>query len=385
MLALLAPSVLLLATFFVAPLAYFLFRSVDNSAVPAALPEGSRVLQAWDGRGDPPQAVWPALAADLRILSGQGELSVLARRLNHAQAGFRSLLTRTAARLPPQAPDGWQQAFADADPRWRDPVWMQVLRNESGRITASYYLASVDLRRGEGGRIEPVTGEQAVFRTLFLRTFMISATVTVLCVLLGFPVALMMARSTPGVANLLLMLVLVPFWTSLLVRSTAWVILLQNQGLVNQALLALDVIDAPLQMVFNRFGLTVAMVHVLLPFMILPLYSVLSGIPSNLMRAAASLGASPWQGFVRVYLPQAAPGIVAGASLVFVLALGYYVTPALVGGPGDQMIGYFVAYFTNSAINWGMAAALGALLLLAVALIYGAIGATIGLRALRVR
>jgi len=386
MLLLLAPSVLLVAAFFVAPLGYFLFRSVDNSEVPRALPRASVALQAWDGAGDAPAAVFDALAPDLRALADTPDLIQLARRLNHSRAGYRSLLTRTAQRLPAAAPpEGWSRAFVDADARWADPGWLQVLRAESGRFTPSYYLAAVDLRLGEGGRLAAMPEDQAVFRTLFARTFVISATVTVLCLLLGFPVALLMARASPSMANLLLMLVLIPFWTSLLVRSTAWVILLQNQGVVNQSLIGLGLLDAPVPLVYNRFGLYVAMVHVLLPFMILPLYSVLKGIPANLTRAAASLGAAPWQAFVRVYLPQTVPGVVAGSSLVFVLALGYYITPALVGGPGDQMIGYFIAYFTNSAINWGMAAALGTLLLLAVVLIYAAIGATVGFRSLKVR
>ena len=385
-LLLVAPSVLLVAAFFVAPLGYFLLRSVDNSEVPLALPKASGALQRWDGSGDVPALVFEALAGDLRALADSPALSQLARRLNHSQPGFRSLITRSAARLPAVAPGaGWRAAFVAVDERWGEPVWMQVLRAESGRWTPSYYLAAVDLRLGEGGRLEQVSTEQAVFRTLFVRTFVISATVTALCLMLGFPVALLMARATPGVANIVLMLVLIPFWTSLLVRSTAWVILLQNQGVINQSLIGLGLLEKPMPLIFNRFGLYVAMVHVLLPFMILPLYSVLKGIPENLTRAAASLGAPPWAAFVRIYLPQTVPGVVAGSSLVFVLALGYYITPALVGGPRDQMIGYFIAYFTNSAINWGMAAALGTLLLSAVVLIYAAIGATIGFGSLKVR
>src|SRR5262249_28055865 len=160
-------------------------------------------------------------------------------------------------------------------------------------------------------------------------------------------------------ANLLLILVLLPFWSSLLVRATAWIVLLQDEGLVNQALMALGITTHPIRMIFNRIGLTIAMTHVLLPFMILPLYSVLRGIPREQWRAAASLGANPLVAFARVYLPQALPGIVAGSTLVFVVSLGYYVAPALVGGPRDQMIGYFVAYFTSSTANWGMASALG--------------------------
>ena len=183
----------------------------------------------------------------------------------------------------------------------------------------------------------------------------------------------------------LLVLVLLPFWTSVLVRTTAWVILLQTEGLLNQLLLFLGLRSAPATLIFNRVGLYIAMTHVLLPFLILPLYSVMRGIPPELMRAAASLGADPVTAFRRVYLPQALPGIVAGSSLVFVIALGFFITPALVGGPGDQMVGYFIAYFTNESVNWGMGAALGTLLLAVVAALFISVGRAIGVDRLRVR
>jgi putative spermidine/putrescine transport system permease protein len=159
--------------------------------------------------------------------------------------------------------------------------------------------------------------------------------------------------------------VLLPFWTSLLVRTTAWVVLLQNKGIVNDSLIALGVLQEPTQLIYNRIGVCVAMTHVLLPFMILPLYSVMRGISPSFVRAARSLGSPPTTAFLRVYLPQCLPGIGAGCLLVFVLALGYYITPALVGGAGDQMIAYFIAFYTTSTINWGLASALGVVLLVA--------------------
>jgi putative spermidine/putrescine transport system permease protein len=170
------------------------------------------------------------------------------------------------------------------------------------------------------------------------------------------------------------MFVLLPFWTSLLVRATAWIVLLQSDGIVNQILRALGLTSAPIPLIFNRTGLYISMVQVLLPFAILPMYSTIKGLPADLTRAAASLGAKPWQRFVYVFLPQAAPGIMAGGILVFVMSLGYYVAPALVGGPREQMIGYFIAYFTNSAVNWGMASALGVILLAAVVILYAIVG-----------
>jgi putative spermidine/putrescine transport system permease protein len=168
-----------------------------------------------------------------------------------------------------------------------------------------------------------------------------------------------------------MVLVLIPFWTSILVRVAAWIVLLQTEGLVNHALLGLGLISHPLALLFNRTGVYISMTHILLPFMILPLYSVMKSIPAAYQRAAVSLGSHPFAAFWRVYVPQTYPGVGAGALLVFILALGYYITPALLGGPDDQMVSYYVAYFTNVAINWGMACALGALLLAATLVLYG--------------
>ena len=180
-----------------------------------------------------------------------------------------------------------------------------------------------------------------------------------------------------------MILVLLPFWTSLLVRTAAWVVLLQREGPINGVLQALRITEQPLQLIYNRFGLYVAMTHVLLPFMILPLYSVMRAIPPQLMRAAASLGARPVRAFAQVYLPQTAPGIGAGCLLVFILAIGYYITPALVGGTDDQMISYFIAFFTNQTMNWGMAAALGAVLLAATLILFALYARLVGLDRLR--
>jgi putative spermidine/putrescine transport system permease protein len=385
MLALVAPSVLFIALFFVAPLGLFLYRSIDNFEVPGWLPRTTDALSAWSGDGLPDEAAFRAVAEDLAALNGTTALPLLGRRLNHNIPGFRGLITGTGSRVDPARPGRMREQLLALDARWGEPVYWQTIRRERHRLTAFYLLTALDLRYAPGGGIELASGESAIFLGLLGRTLGISLVVTVLCVLLGFPLAVTMAGASPARANLLLVLVLIPFWTSLLVRSTAWVILLQNQGVVNQLLIGLGLTTRPIPLIFNRVGLYIAMVHVLLPFMVLPLYSVLKSIPPELMRAAASLGAAPGTAFLRVYVPQALPGMVAGASLVFVLALGYYVTPALVGGPGDQMIGYFIAYFTNTAVNWGMASALGTLLLLVVALIYLALGRVVGLDRLAVR
>ncbi len=214
-----------------------------------------------------------------------------------------------------------------------------------------------------------LSGEPAYFRAL-ANTLEISLASTALCLLLGYPLAYWLSTLSARHANVLMILVLVPFWTSILVRVAAWIVLLQSEGLVNHALIAARVVERPLALLFNRTGVVIAMVHILLPFMILPLYSVMKSVPPTYLRAAVSLGSSPLSAFFRVYVPQTYPGIGAGALLVFILSIGYYVTPALLGGADDQMLSYYVAQYTNVTVNWGMACALGALLLAATLVLY---------------
>jgi putative spermidine/putrescine transport system permease protein len=229
-------------------------------------------------------------------------------------------------------------------------------RDEQGKIVAEPEMRQLYFLTG--------------FDSVWARTFWISALVTIFCVLLGYPVAYLLANLPLRSSNLLMILVLLPFWTSLLVRTTAWVVVLQTQGVLNDLLIFLNVIDERVQLIFNRFGVLVAMTHILLPFMILPIYSVMKNIPPSYERAARSLGATPWTAFWRVYFPQSVAGIGAGGLLVFILALGYYITPALVGGPTDQMVSYFIADHTNRSLNWGLASALGGFLLAGVLVVY---------------
>src|SRR5262249_16779054 len=179
-----------------------------------------------------------------------------------------------------------------------------------------------------------------------------------------------LATARERVANLLMILVLLPFWTAVLVRTAAWLVILQREGMVNGLLRRLGVITEPLSLIHNRTGVYIAMTYVLLPFMILRIYGVRKGVWPVAVRAALSLGARPLVAFRRVYLPQTLPGVSAGCLLVFILAIGYYVTPALVGGADDQMISYFIAFYTNQTLNWGMAAALGVILLGITLLLY---------------
>jgi putative spermidine/putrescine transport system permease protein len=256
------------------------------------------------------------------------------------------------------------------DPRWGELSYWQAITKNASRWTPDYLLASLDLKRDVQGNITKVDAKSAVFGEILLRTFKISAIVTLCCLLLAYPLAYWLSTLSARKTHMLMILVLVPFWTSILVRVAAWIVLLQSNGLVNRSLIGMGLTDEPLPLLFNRLGLIIAMVHILLPFMILPLYSVMKSVPATYLRAAVSLGSSPLSAFFRVYVPQTYPGMGAGGLLVFILSIGYYVTPALLGGADDQMLSYYIAQYTNANIDWGMACALGAVLLTATLVLY---------------
>lgn len=368
--ALILPLALFLLLSFVWPIAALLKRSIDNPEVLGALPATSAALHRWDGKALPDDAVFAALAADFAAAKGTPALAAAASRLNMEQPGFRSLVLRSARNMPPEAGQSAREALVAADGRWGELASWQLIARNASPYTARHLLAALDREYDENGRIVHVGDDQAVYVNVMLRTFGMSFVVTVICLLAGFPLAYLMATLPARQANLLLIFVLLPFWTSTLVRVAAWIVLLQTEGLVNQALRGLGLIDHPLQLAFNSTGVYIAMVHILLPFMILPLYSVMKGISPTYMRAALSLGCPPFRSFWRVYFPQALPGVTAGCLLVFIICMGYYITPALLGSPSEQMASYFVAFYTNQTINWGMAAALSAILFAATLLLY---------------
>jgi putative spermidine/putrescine transport system permease protein len=373
------PLLLFLVALFLYPLGEMLWKSIADAEVAAAIPETAAAL----ARGAPvDDALCATLARELVAGREAGTIAAAGRRLNYDVNGMRQLLIASGRRLA-AAPAADCAALAAIDPRWKDEeVWAAIGR-AAGPFTAFYLLSAVDLHRNAAGAIVPMPEDQAIYRDVLWRTFGTSAVVTIACLLLGFPVAYLIAGLPPSRAGPLLALVLLPFWTPILVRTAAWVVLLQNEGLVNGALVGLGILDAPVQLVYNRIGVYVAMTHVLLPFMILPLYSVMRAIPPAYMRAALSLGAPPAEAFVRVYLPQAMPGIAAGCLLVFILAIGYYITPALIGGAGDQMVAYFIAFNVTDTGNWGLAAALGAVLLAATLALYVLYARLVGARGMR--
>ena len=367
------PLLLFLLLTFLVPIATLLKRAVENPEVANALPRTVVALQGWQREGTPETEAFAAVVKDLGALPDRSDAGALARRLNSEAPGARSLVMNTFKALPLQGavtPADTKAALLALDERWGETKYWRAIAKNGSRWTPDYLLTSVDLRRDVQGAIERVDPEQRVFGRILLRTFEISAIVTLWALLLGYPLAYWLSTLPARQANVLMILVLVPFWTSILVRVAAWIVLLQSEGLVNHALIDLHLIEKPLALLFNRTGVIIAMVHILLPFMILPLYSVMKGVPPTYLRAAVSLGSPPLAAFFRVYVPQTYPGIGAGALLVFILSIGYYVTPALLGGADDQMLSYYIAQYTNVTVNWGMACALGAMLLAATLVLY---------------
>ncbi|MFQ6754870.1 ABC transporter permease [Cereibacter sphaeroides] len=365
------PLLLFVVVTFIVPIGQMLHRSIHNDGFAANMPQLTQWFAETEPGTEPDETAYAALAADLKAAAEAKTIGVVGTRVNYEMAGTRSLFTSTGRKARKFEPP-YRAAILEADEKWANPDLWGTMRQVSRAYSPNFFLAAVDLARDNEGNIVRAPAERRVYVMLFERTFLIAGLITFLCLLLGYPVAHLLATLPLRTSNLLMILVLLPFWTSLLVRTTSWIVLLQGQGVVNNTLVATGLISdsSRIQMIYNQAGTIIAMTHILLPFMILPLYSVMRPIPPSYVRAARSLGASSWTAFRRVYLPQTLPGIGAGALLVFILGVGYYITPALVGGASGQLISNLIAFHMQDSLNWSLAAALAAVLLGAVLVLY---------------
>lgn len=367
------PLIVLIAFAFLIPVGMLLFKSIDNPIVADGLPETLTALSAWSpADGTPSADVYAGLKKDILKAKADGTLGIIGARLNQDTPGARSLLQATGRKLEAATDPDPRQAFVAIDKRWGEPGIFGAIRNAGARYTFNYYLNALDLTRNTAGDIVAKPEGQRLHINLFIRTVWVSALTAFVCFLLAYPIAYLLAHLPARRANLLMIIVLLPFWTSILVRITSWIALLQKQGVVNDALAALGVIGEAgrLALIYNMTGTIIVGTHILLPFFVLPLYSVMKTINPNLVRAATSLGASPFTAFRRVYFPLTVPGIFAGSSLVFILCTGYFITPALVGGQNGQLISNIIAYHMQQSLNWGLAAALSTLLLVMIGVVY---------------
>jgi len=360
--ALATPLLLLLFFSFGAPIVALLSRAVYEPTIANALPRTIAALGQDRGSGVPDDAAFLAFAADLKEAQAQGSVQEFAKSLNTRLSGARSQVLRIA-RNAGQDQTTSKEAMIKAAPLLGEPRFWAAIREGGNRFTSFFLLSAFDLRWTDQGMIGAVSADQAVFVRVFGRTFLIATIVTLSTLALAFPLAYLMTNLRPAVAGIVLVLVLLPFWTSILVRTAAWTVILQKYGLLNDLLLWLGLTSQRLELMYSRTGLIIAMTHIQLPFTLLPIYSVMRSVPPTQLRAAQSLGARPFTAFWRVYLPQVMPGVLAGCLLTFILCLGYYITPVLVGGASDQLISNFIANYVNVELNWEMAAALSFVLL----------------------
>lgn len=364
------PLLIFVVLTFLVPIAYMLQRSFEHDGFSRNAPQ----LDAWFAANPegtaPDEAGYAALVGDLVAMQKDKTAGMAGTRINYTVPQTISLFkagAREAAGLQPP----YKEALLALDPFWGSPRVWAAMRAASSKYTTDFYKVAVDRKRGEDGAWARGGDKERIYIYLFVKTFVLSGVITFICLLLAFPIAHLLAVLPLAKSSLLMILVLLPFWTSLLVRTTSWIVLLQQQGVLNDILVALGLIgeDGRLVMMYNQTGTIVAMTHVLLPFMILPLYSVMKTIPPSYARAARSLGATSWTTFRRVYLPLTLPGIAAGSLLVFILAVGYYITPALVGGASGQLISNMIDFHMDKS-NWSLAAALAGILLVAILILY---------------
>ncbi|MGK0271776.1 MAG: putative spermidine/putrescine transport system permease protein [Cocleimonas sp.] len=376
-LLLVAPLFLFILVTFLFPIFDMLIRGVDNKITQEILPKTVIALEKWDPTSGitPDEEVYKAFTVDGQVAAKAKTITRLGKRLNYEKSGFSSLFRKTGRNLrkfdPEKLTTTYKENLISIDKKWNDVETWRTIKNESGKYTNSYYLAALDLEKSPDG-IQRKAEDTRIYIDLFKRTMWLSCLITFLTVLFGYPIAYLLATLKTKTSNLLMILVLLPFWTSLLVRTSAWIALLQKEGVINDTLVGIGLIadDSRLSMIHNSTGTLIAMTHILLPFMILPLFSVMKTINPSYVRAARSMGATGFTAFRRVYFPNTIAGIGAGGILVFILSIGFYITPALVGGVDGTMISNFIAYHISQSLNWGLAAALGAILLAVVLVLY---------------
>ncbi|MEM7294084.1 MAG: ABC transporter permease [Pseudomonadota bacterium] len=370
---LVAPLLAFIIFTFVIPIGNMLFRSVDNPRMVELMPRTTEVLKEWDGQELPDEATYQILHEELTALIESNDIGKIATHVNYNMSGARSMLMKSKRKFR-KFDDSLsiKQNLIEADKRWGEMKTWHTFKAVSDPITSAYFLNALDRKYDNDYNIVQQPEEKQIYVTLFLRTLWISLLVTLLTLVLGYPIAYLISTTPPRISNLLIIMVLLPFWTSLLVRTTSWIVLLQTQGVLNDIMVWAGIVsdEGRIQMIYNLNGTLVAMTQILLPFMVLPMYSVMKTIPLSQLRASQSLGATPFRTFFKIFWPQSIPGIGAGGLLVFVLSVGYYITPALVGGSSGQMISNQIAFHMRSSLNWGLAAAMGTIMLIAVLLMY---------------
>tara|TARA_B100001029_G_C14961493_1_gene394730 strand:+ start:1 stop:924 length:924 start_codon:yes stop_codon:yes gene_type:complete len=300
--------------------------------------------------------------------------------MNYSKSGWKSLIKKSQRKFKRIKEGPYKEQMIKIDKRWGDPLYWKALGEMVDPTTMGYYLNAVDLKYDSNKEIIAQPENRRIYNHTWIKTFKVSLLVTLFTLMLGYPIAYLLATLPLKYSNLLMICVLLPFWTSLLVRTVAWMIILQQNGVFNNLMVIAGLIadENRWKLMYNETGTIIVMTQILLPFMVLPLYSVMKTISPSYMKAALNLGASPLHAFWKVYMPNSLPGISAGGLLVFIIAIGYFITPELVGGKDGQMIGNWIAYHLKTTLNWGLCAALGSILLAVMLVFYWVYNKIIG-------
>ena len=365
---------------FLIPIGDMLLRSVDDSYINTVFPKTFEKYKKWDRQGLPSEELYETMFFEIKEGSGFS-IGKATTRMNYAKSGWKSLLKKSKRKFKKIEEGPYKEQMIAIDKRWADLDYWRAIGVMVDPTTAGYFLNAVDLKYDVNKEVVQQKENRRIYNHTWFKTFKVSVLVMFFCLILGYPVSYLLATLPLKYSNLLMICVLLPFWTSLLVRTVAWMIMLQQKGVLNNLLVMSHLIadENRWHLMYNQTATIIVMTQILLPFMVLPLYSVMKTIPPTYMRAALNLGASPLHAFYKVYMPNSVPGISAGCMLVFILAIGYYITPELVGGKDGQMIGNWIAYHLKTTLNWGLCAALGAILLGVMTVLYWVYNKIVGI------
>ncbi len=379
-LVLVLPLTLFIIITFVIPILSMLLRSVDDKQINTVFPKTFKIYEQWDQKELPSEEMYATLFNEV-MTADKRQIGKASTRMNYSKSGWKSLIKKSKRKFKKIKEGPYKEKMIAIDKRWGKMEFWQAMGQMVDPYTAGYYLNAVDLKYDAKRKIVQQPKKRRIYNHTWIKTFKVSILVTLFCLILGYPIAHLLATLPLKYSNLLMIFVLLPFWTSLLVRTVSWIIILMKKGVFNSILVWAGIIadENRMQLIYNETGTLIAMTQILLPFMVLPLYSVMKTIPPSYMRAALNLGAQPMHAFYRVYMPQTVPGISAGGLLVFVLAIGYFITPELVGGSDGLLIGHFIAFHLKTTLNWGLCAALGAILLAVMLVLYWVYNKVVGI------
>jgi len=374
------PLALFITVTFVIPIISMLTRSVDDKQINTVIPKTFEIYKQWDQKELPSEEMYATIFNEI-MTAEKWQIGKASTRMNYSKSGWKSLIKKSKRKFKKIEEGPYKEQMIAIDKKWADMEYWKALGQMVDPITFGYYLNAVDLKYDSNKKIVRQPEKRRIYNYTWYKTIKISVLVTLFCLILGYPIAHLLATLPLKLSNLLMIFVLLPFWTSLLVRTVSWIVILMQNGIFNNILVWAGILsdDNRIQLIYNETGTLIAMTQILLPFMVLPLYSVMKTIPPSYMRAALNLGAQPMHAFYRIYMPQTVPGISAGGLLVFVLAIGYFITPELVGGSDGQLIGHWIAYHLKSSLNWGLCSALGTILLVAMLVLYWVYNKIVGI------